>query len=80
MSLLGAAFHSLFTVATIGLAVIAILIMRQRATKVFSYGFERLEVVAAFTISSLMAFVSLFLVKVCLPFHFLDLISLVGSN
>eukprot|EP01130_Rhizamoeba_saxonica_P018703 TRINITY_DN944_c0_g1_i2.p1 TRINITY_DN944_c0_g1~~TRINITY_DN944_c0_g1_i2.p1 ORF type:complete len:276 (+),score=36.62 TRINITY_DN944_c0_g1_i2:264-1091(+) len=61
LGLLSSGFHSLFDTSAVVTSLIAIVVSKRKPTLEFSYGFERVEVLAAFSNASFLVFVALYL-------------------
>lgn len=63
LTLLATSFYSLFSALSLAMALASRLLTRQAASVRFPYGWERVEVLGVFALSSLMVFVALFIAK-----------------
>jgi len=61
LGLLSSGFHSLFDSAVLFTSLVALLIAQRNPTLEYSYGYERFEVLAAFTNASFLIFISLYI-------------------
>lgn len=59
VGLISAAYCSSYDVVGLLISVIALIISKQEPTKLYSYGFDRMEVLASFGASSVMMFLGL---------------------
>lgn len=62
LSLASAAFCTSYDVAALAISILSLVVSKQKATKLYSYGFERFEVLLVFSCASVMIFTALFMV------------------
>lgn len=61
LALFAAAFHSFYDAAAMGIAFITLVLSKERPSQSYSYGLERVEIVAAFSNGALLIFVGLYI-------------------
>eukprot|EP01122_Echinamoeba_exundans_P013485 TRINITY_DN589_c0_g1_i2.p2 TRINITY_DN589_c0_g1~~TRINITY_DN589_c0_g1_i2.p2 ORF type:complete len:258 (+),score=44.50 TRINITY_DN589_c0_g1_i2:129-902(+) len=61
LALFAAAFHSFYDGAAMAIALVTLVLSKERPTSSYSYGLERVEIVAAFSNGALLIFVGLYI-------------------
>jgi cobalt-zinc-cadmium efflux system protein len=61
LALFAAAFHSFYDGAAMAIALVTLVLSKERPTTSYSYGLERVEIVAAFSNGALLIFVGLYI-------------------
>lgn len=59
---MSAAFCTFYDVAALGISIVSLVVSKQKPTKLYSYGFERFEVLMTFSSSAVMIFTATYTV------------------